>query len=432
MTYGSEEISALQGMDRDERALLRRLAGQRQELASRMRSNELAGLWRNLNDRKPDRPMLFINEEPWNELISAEDSLKPMITNPIAREWELSLRKEIYRLEHFPADYIPSPFFAVEKLYSGGSFTLDVEESIIGETAEGAIHSHHYTEQITSIDDAERVIDLQLPVYHREETEALLSTAKDLFCDIIPVELTGIRHIWFTPWDRLIQVWGIEQALMDLVLNPDLVHYALSRYVSQSCRLLDAYEAEGLLSDGSGNTRVGSGGYGYTASLPDDDGKVSACSPAQVWGCSNAQVFSEVSPSMHWEFAIEHDLPWLSRFGANYYGCCEPLHLKTEQVMRIPNLRKASFSPWSKPMEAMKTIGDAIVYSCKPNPAIFAYEDWDLDLARRELVETLAPLVDAGIPVEIIMKDISTVRREPHRLHEWARMASEVVREYQY
>jgi hypothetical protein len=31
-----------------------------------------------------------------------------------------------------------------------------------------------------------------------------------------------------------------------------------------------------------------------------------------MWGCSNAQIFSEVSPQMHWEFALEHDLRWLS------------------------------------------------------------------------------------------------------------------------
>ena len=44
-----------------------------------------------------------------------------------------------------------------------------------------------------------------------------------------------------------------------------------------------------------------------------------------MWGCSNAQIFSEVSPKMHWEFALEHDLRWLRRWGLNYYGCCEPL-----------------------------------------------------------------------------------------------------------
>ncbi len=35
------------------------------------------------------------------------------------------------------------------------------------------------------------------------------------------------------------------------------------------------------------------------------------CTPHNMWGCSNAQIFSEVSPQMRWEFAVEHDLRWL-------------------------------------------------------------------------------------------------------------------------
>ena len=65
-----------------------------------------------------------------------------------------------------------------------------------------------------------------------------------------------------------------------------------------------------------------------------------------MWGCSNAQIFSEVSPEMHWEFALEHDLRWLERWGLTYYGCCEPLDRKIDLLRRIPNLRKISVSPW--------------------------------------------------------------------------------------
>ena len=65
-----------------------------------------------------------------------------------------------------------------------------------------------------------------------------------------------------------------------------------------------------------------------------------------MWGCSNAQIFSEVSPAMHWEFAVKHDLRWLSRWGLTYYGCCEPLDQKIDILRRIPNLRKISASPW--------------------------------------------------------------------------------------
>jgi len=46
----------------------------------------------------------------------------------------------------------------------------------------------------------------------------------------------------------------------------------------------------------------------------------------------------------------------------------------------------------------------------------------------RDMQRTLARL--EGLHVEIIMKDISTVRHDPQRLWDWARIASEVAQEF--
>ena len=56
--------------------------------------------------------------------------------------------------------------------------------------------------------------------------------------------------------------------------------------------------------------------------------------------------------------------------------------------------------------------------SRKPNPAIFAEDHWNPDRARQEIRDFLETA--RGCHVELIMKDISTVRREPQRLWEWA------------
>ena len=144
-------------------------------------------------------------------------------------------------------------------------------------------------------------------------------------------------------------------------------------------------------------------------------------SRSNMWGCSNAQIFSEVSPDMHWEFAIKHDLRWLSRWGLNYYGCCEPLDGKADLLKKIPNLRKVSVTPWCKTECAVETIGRHWVMSRKPNPAIFAEDDWHPERARQALRDFLEAA--RGCHVELIMKDISTVRRQPQRLWEWAAIA---------
>jgi len=131
---------------------------------------------------------------------------------------------------------------------------------------------------------------------------------------------------------------------------------------------------------------------------------------------------------MHEEFALQHELRWLERFGLTYYGCCEPLHKKIPILKKIPNLRKISISPWADLNQAVQNIGNQYVLSLKPSPAIFAVDDWDLDEARRQLVSSLEKT--KGCSVEVIMKDISTCRNEPQRLWDWAKMAQEVTEEY--
>ena len=62
---------------------------------------------------------------------------------------------------------------------------------------------------------------------------------------------------------------------------------------------------------------------------------------------ATTQMFSEVSPAMHREFALEHEARFYRRFGRVYYGCCEPLHAKVDVCAeRLPNMYKISMSPW--------------------------------------------------------------------------------------
>jgi hypothetical protein len=147
-----------------------------------------------------------------------------------------------------------------------------------------------------------------------------------------------------------------------------------------------------------------------------------------MWGCSNAQILASVSPEMHWEFAMEHDLPWMRRWGLNYYGCCEALDRKLGLLERIPNLRKVSVSPWNDYDRVFAGIGARWVASVKPNPAIFLDEAWSEDAARAAILGALDKAAAQGVAVELIMKDISTVARHPERLWAWARIAAEAVR----
>jgi hypothetical protein len=146
-----------------------------------------------------------------------------------------------------------------------------------------------------------------------------------------------------------------------------------------------------------------------------------------MWGCSNAQIFSEVSPEMHWEFALRHDFRWLERWGLSYYGCCEPLQGKMDLMRKISNLRKISVSPWNDYGRILPDMNGQYVASIKPNPAIFVDEVFSPELAKANIQEA----VDAGgdfSHIELIMKDISTVRYRPQNLWLWAEIAMDVAR----
>jgi hypothetical protein len=174
------------------------------------------------------------------------------------------------------------------------------------------------------------------------------------------------------------------------------------------------------------NTRIGSGGYGYTREMPGEPYEAEWVKPRNMWGCSNAQIFSDVSPEMHWEFAIEHDLKWLERWHMTYYGCCEPLAGKGHLLKKIPNLRKVSCSPWNNTEKAIAELGQDYVISRKPSPAIFATDKFDPVQARNEINDFLV-LTEGKCHVEFIMKDISTVNYEPQRLWEWEKICMEEV-----
>jgi len=127
------------------------------------------------------------------------------------------------------------------------------------------------------------------------------------------------------------------------------------------------------------------------------------------------------------EFEIQPCMPLFERFGMVYYGCCEPLDLKMAQVRKIPNLRKVSMSPWVNEEAGAEAIGGDYVYSRKPTPALLAWPSFDEAAVREHLRASVDICARHGCPLELILKDISTVKYEPGRLFAWARIAMEVV-----
>ena len=85
-------------------------------------------------------------------------------------------------------------------------------------------------------------------------------------------------------------------------------------------------------------------------------------------------------------------------------------------------------SPWVDVARGAAELGTDYVFSFKPSPAVLAKHDWHPEVARQELRSALEKA--QGCRIEIIMKDISTLRYEPQRLWEWQAMAMELAGEF--
>jgi len=403
-------------------AVLRRLAGECAEIASLPCHNETIAEWKRLNSLGAGRPLLWINEVPWHEFDACED-LRLQCEDPLARSCELQLRRTLYQWKHFPGDMVVEPVFRVRKAVRDTGFGLH-EISDVEALDPRGIRSRRFKPQIQTEQDIAKIRFPEVSVDNKA-SEYQFEAVHNAIGDILDVESFGIGPIWFSPWDQLITWYGVEQALTDLVLRPELVHAAMDRLVSAWLHRLDQYERLGLLDLNNGNFRIGSGGLGYTDELPrrpDFNGRVT---PMDQWGCATAQIFSDVSPAMHDKFALQYERRWLHRFGLTYYGCCEPLDRKIDMLRSVENLRKISMSPWVDLDRAAAAVGSDFVFSWKPTPALLAQPVWNPDRVRRYIREALAKT--RGCVVEIILKDISTVCYEPQRLDEWEKIARDEI-----
>jgi len=408
-----------------DRAVLRGLAEKQAAIASLPGHKEKAGLWRDLNGLRSKRPMVAISQVCWNEM-NINDELTMQCEDEFCRGIELSFLAAIYVHKHFPADSVLDNSYIINPVIHDSEFGIKIEEAVIDQAA-GDIKSHGYIPQIKDEADIAKIKDPVIK-YDRDETMKRYNIAHDIFGDILDVKTGGINSAWFAPWDMLVQWWGAQEVLLDLVLRPELVHLAMNRLVDAYIARLEQWENLGLLSFGSGNYNIGSGGLAFTDELPCQDFNPAHVRPCDQWGCAAAQIFSEVSPEMHEEFALQYEKRWLKKFGLTMYGCCEPLHNKISILKTVPNLRKISCSPWCKLDKAVAQIGTDYVLSVKPSPAIFAEDRWNPEAARRTIRTILEQT--RGCHVEIVAKDLSTMRGQPQRLWEWAAIAMEEVEKY--
>lgn len=408
--------------DNDKR-ILRELGARKNDIGNMPVQKETADLWRRLNMLEKVRPLVWINEVPWHEM-NHNDELTLRCEDKFLRDVEWALRSEIYQWDHFRGDMVVEPVIYSRYVCGPGSSYADygIEEKTV--KRDGA-HDVGFIPVIHTMEDADKIKTPRV-WFDRDATEKNFQLLSGIFDGVIPVKKQGIVHQWFAIWDQIIHWYGIEQLYTDMYDRPELVHRILQNFSRALNEVLDKQEELGMLDTCNGNHRVGSGGMGITDELPQKNSDPKHVTPKDQWGCSTGQIFSEVSPDMHEEFCLQYERPIMERFGLSYYGCCEPLHRKMGILRSVKNLRKVSMSPWIDVDVASEELGAEYVFSYKPNPSYLAMEKWEGEIIRNNLKDVLKRTKNNR--VELILKDITTVRNEPQRLWQWADIAMDVAK----
>ncbi len=397
-----------------ERQLLRSLAGQVAELAARPIEEEKRKLWLRHNALQPTRPVIFCDpENGWNEIIRPEHLA---CENELAREWEFRLRREIFWGTEMNDDRVIIPFFEVPHVAVESDWGMH-------ETRVGGQHGGSYVwdPPLKDYADFDKLHYPEITV-DAAATERRVALAEEILGDLLTVRVKTLW--WWTlgmTW-TLVNLRGLLQIMYDMVDAPDDLHRLMALLREGHLAKLDRLEEQGLLSLNNDGTYVGSGGFGWTDELPQKDfaGRVRPC---DMWGFGESQETVGVSPEMYAEFVLPYQLPILSRFGLNCYGCCEPLDKRWEYVKQIPRLRRVSVSPWSDRAFMAERLGANYILSMKPNPADLARDSFDEEKIRAILRADMRTTRDCR--VEVIMKDNHTIRDDPRRVVRWVQIALE-------
>ncbi|MDP7395920.1 MAG: hypothetical protein QGF67_07515 [Lentisphaeria bacterium] len=404
-----------------DRRILRDLAGTVADAAAAPLNDELAALWQRHNALTQTRPLVLVRpENGWTELVP-ESLLQ--CQDPRLREWEMVLRRHLFRHRHIPDDWPLPRHFDISWVMKWGDYGM--EPKIRPATVAGGAFA--WDPPLKNIEDMQQLHFRDIAV-DRQCTAYKVTLANELFGDLLPARVRGRLFVMLGMAEQLAYLRGIEQTMMDLFDNPELLHEAMTFLRDAKLHELDFYEKEGLLTlNNEAYDHIAQGGLGIIDELPAGDftGTVRLC---DLWGTEASQEFSGVGPDQFNEFLLQYQAPVLERFGLVSYGCCEPLDNNLEALLRhLPNLRRVSVSAWCDRARAAEKLTDKYLYAYKPNPALICGPQAHLEAAEEQLRETIDMTKDCHL--ELIMKDTHTFQKEPQRITQWTEMATRLARE---
>lgn len=407
---------------KEDKEILRRLAARYMDYATLPVQQEKISLWKALNRSKMERPMVVIDQLPWNEL-NVDGELDCRVSDPMWRGVEQELRQTLYKWEHFPVDMVLDPYITIPKAIQNTGIGISAEVERLASEAGNETYSQHFENLLPEPEDVAKIKD---PVITHDEAESRrrMQEAADIFDGVAPVRQSGGIQFHLGVWDTLSMLMGVENIYFDFMDRPEFLHAIMERITQSVISGIEQCNRLHLHNDLANTCHCS---YIYSDGLLPGSGEGKGPVSENCWAFGLAQLFSSVSPETMAEFEFPYINRMASYFGSIYYGCCDRLDDRLDYVKQIPHVRKVSCSPWSDREHFAECIGPELVMSNKPTPALVAGDRFEPDEVRRDLARTYDCAARSGVNLEYILKDVSTIRHEPKRLEEWAKIAMEVA-----
>lgn len=412
-------------LKKEEAAVLRTLADTYMEIASLPVQRKKMELWKAFNRHDNTRPMVLIDQLPWNELDRGGE-LACVTQDPFFREIEFTLRSTIYKWNHFPVDMVVEPFLTIPFAAQNSGYGLKVMETTAVTDKDNTVVSHAFRNQLAGEEDLDKIRDMVI-THNKARSREWREAAEYVFGGILPVRQAGGVFIRLGIWDELAELMGVEAIYYDLIDRPDFIHRILEKMTHSALEGIRQVNEMGLV-DTSANMCHCS--VIYNDSQLPDFGAGTGTDTKNAWNFGLAQLFTSVSPAVTEEFEVPYISRLAEEYSMIYYGCCDRLDDRLSLISRIPHVKKISCSPWSRREAFAERLPGDIVMSAKPSPAFLAGESMDEDVVSGDLERTCRAARKNGVSLELILKDISTVRYEPERLEKWAALAMDTVEKF--
>ena len=398
-------------MQNSERQIIRELAKKYIELANSDEQLRANRRMKDSNDLKIVRPPVLIDEIPWHELTGDPD-LICLCEDPVARRTEWFFRRMLYQKKHFRTDLLMPNVWKVRMAYEISPIGVEKQ---VSRSAGGSKSFKDVLEDEGTLDLFRKTSFLPRP----DLDDKNMNFFTDLFDGIMPVKLVGSNCMYMQFWDDISEFRGVEPIYEDMYDRPEYLHRIMEKFVARASAKMDFLENHFHVDNDPVSLHCTPG---MISGLAEDGLKA-------TWYRGMAQPFSCVSPAMFKEFEFDYIKPLAERCAYTYYSCCEPLDNRIEILKGIRNLRKVGVSPWANEEVCAEQLGKNYVFARKPNPAHVAFRT-DPEVIRNETENTVRLCLKYGCPVEFVLKDITTVSRNPENLTLWANTVSETLDRY--